>query len=151
MSRSLLTIGLLTCLLQLICGCGGPKGPKVVEIEGVVTIDGTPAPKMSVEFWPMGQVGTKSRGITDDQGRFVMSTWDGEQKGAVVGRHKVVVRDNDLMKVPFAGRENENVDTTQGAKPRMADKYTNFNATPLEIEVTGDKRDLTIDVEPYER
>jgi hypothetical protein len=148
MSKSLWT-AIVAVAGVFVGGCTADKGYELAEVEGVVTINGQPAENMGVEFWPTGEFGPKSRGITDAQGRFVLSTWDGLEKGAVVGQHKVVVRDNSLMKVPFAGRANENVDTTQGAKPRMADVYTNFNSTPLEADIKGEDRDLAFNLNPY--
>jgi hypothetical protein len=64
-----------------------------------VTIDGQPAADLRLEFWPTGDYGPKSAATTNAAGRFVLWTWDGETRGAVVGTHKVVVRDNTLMKV----------------------------------------------------
>lgn len=148
MSRSLWATALIFGIVS-ISGCGGEKLPPIYEVEGVVKVNGEPTDQLRVEFWPTGPLGTKSAASTNAEGRFVLMTWDGTQKGAVGGHHKVVIRDNSLMKVPFAGRKNEDVDTTQGAKPRIADKYTNFSKTPVDVEITGDKRDLVIEVEPY--
>lgn len=130
-------------------GCAEP-GPQYYPVEGVVTMNGEPVDQLRIEFWPTGAEGGKSAGNTDAQGRFVLKPWDGQGEGAVQGKHKIVVRDNSMMKVPFAGRANENVDVTQGAKPRIHGKYSNFSTTPLEVEITGPKRDLTLEIDPHD-
>ncbi|MGD9853610.1 MAG: hypothetical protein AB7U20_01535 [Planctomycetaceae bacterium] len=142
MSKALLAV-MLVLAATLVSGCA-KQGPQFYVVEGVVTVDGAPMDNLAVEFWPTGPEGPKSSSNTDAQGRFALKTVDGKGIGAVEGKHKVVVRDNNQMQVPFAGRANENVDTTQGVKPRIADKFTNFNSTPLEVEITGEKRDLTL-------
>jgi hypothetical protein len=148
MSR-LLAAPLLAFGIVVLSGCGGEKLPQIYEVEGIVKMKDKPMDQLRVEFWPTGPLGTKSAANTDDEGRFVLLTWDRATKGAVAGKHKVVIRDNTMMKVPFAGRENENVDTSLGAKPRIADIYTNVSKTPVEVEITGKKLDLVIEIEPY--
>lgn len=136
----------LSCLLVL-SGCSDPGFQIAKTVEGSITLKGQPLEKVRVEFWPLSN-GPQSAALTDDQGRFVLSTLDGLETGAVIGKHKVVLRDMSIIKVPFRGRANEDVDMTGGEKPRIAAKYTNATTTPLEIEIKGDRKDIAFDVEP---
>jgi hypothetical protein len=143
MSKSSLTV-LIGLAGAFGAGCGeGP--PKLVEVEGVVTLNGEPLEKIRVEFWPFND-GPQSAALTDEQGRFTLLTWDGEKKGAILGKHKVVMQDVSIV-TRFVGRED--VDVTDGRKPRIAYHYTNATTTPLELELTGERRDLVLEVEPY--
>jgi hypothetical protein len=126
----------------LLTGCGDTF--QISEVEGKLLVDGKPVEKIQVEFVPKGE-GPHSIGITDASGKFTLSTLDGKRKGAVVGTSKVVLRDVGIMGDKFLGREGENVDMTQGRKPRVADDYADAVKTPLEKQVTAGK--CVIDLE----
>jgi len=131
----------------LLIGCGDGQ-PPMVEVEGVVQLKGEPLEKVRVEFWPLSN-GPQSAGLTDDQGRFVLLAPDGVKKGAVVGKHKVVLKDVSIFTLEFKGRASADVDMTQGKKPRISSTYTNATKTPLEVDISGPTKDLKFDVEPY--
>lgn len=114
-------------------GCGG--GPRVAEVEGTVRVGGKPAEKIQVEFWPTTD-GPRSIGVTDGEGRFTLTTDDG-RKGAVVGAHKVVLRDVGIMGDKFLGRAGETVDMTKGRPPRVPKVYADVAKTTLEKTVTA--------------
>lgn len=144
----LVKIGCLGVLLAIPVGCG-EAGPEIVEVEGTVTLDGKPLEKIRVEFWPEGN-GPQSTALTDDQGKFALMTPDNVTKGAVIGKHKVVLKDLSIITAPFLGRAGEDVDMTNGKKPRIAAKYTNPMLTTLQVEITGEKKDVSIEAEPLE-
>ncbi|HVK09200.1 MAG TPA: hypothetical protein VM597_10525 [Gemmataceae bacterium] len=125
-------------------GCGG--GPPVAEVTGTVRSNGQPLEKIQVEFWPL-QDGPKSVGVTDAQGRYALLI-DGSRPGAVVGRHKVILRDVGVLGDTFLGRAGESVDMTKGRKPRVGAAYTDPQRTPVEKAVTAGKNDIDIDVAP---
>jgi len=84
------------CLVALaIClplpGCR--RGPPVVYIEGVVTMDGEPLEGANVGFTPVGTPGSMSAaGFTDAKGKFVLSTHTARfGAGTTVGDYIVVV------------------------------------------------------------
>lgn len=74
-------------LLVVLAGCGG--GPNIVKVTGQLTYKGKPVPNVDVDFVP--EKGRPSWGRTDEQGRFELE-YDRHQKGALVGKHKVSVR-----------------------------------------------------------
>jgi hypothetical protein len=88
--RTVFCAGLALAVLAT-AGCGG--GPKIAEVSGVVTLNGKPYPGAIVSFQPVGtkenpNPGRGSVGETDENGRFTL-TYDGEESGALVGKHRV--------------------------------------------------------------
>ena len=84
----------LILLTALACfGCNKTAFP-VAQVEGIVLCDGQPVPFVRVSFDPIRTdsviVGVRAQGITDENGRFALSTY-GTNDGAVVGRHEVRV------------------------------------------------------------
>lgn len=81
-------VALLCACVAFVCvGCG-PKGPKKVEISGMVTVDGEPVGKGSIRFKPAdGQGPTDGGRIVD--GKFTAEVTTGE-KILVVDGSKVV-------------------------------------------------------------
>ncbi|MEI7700236.1 MAG: hypothetical protein WCK86_10590 [Planctomycetia bacterium] len=57
---------------------------------GVVTLDGVPAGKLSVQFSPAFEKGTPAYGVTDAEGRYVLQ-FSVDRTGALPGRYKVGV------------------------------------------------------------
>src|SRR5437763_9754925 len=84
--------GAALALLVGLAGCA-KKPPPVVEVSGVVLLNGQPLPKAEVLFVPqLDGFGAElnSSAVTDDDGRFSLTCLN-QQTGAVVGRHKVLV------------------------------------------------------------
>jgi hypothetical protein len=135
---------LLLAGVTVLGGCGG--GPTLAEVSGTVRANGQPLEKIQVEFWPL-QDGPKSVGVTDAQGRYTLLI-DGKRAGAVVGQHKVILRDVGVLGDKFLGRAGESVDMTKGRKPRIGAAYTDPQRTPVEKAVTAGKNEIEIDVAP---
>lgn len=109
---------------------------KIIPVSGQVTTeDGKPLDKIFVEFYPLSG-GPKSLGETDAEGKFTLSTAEG-QKGAVVGDHQVSLRDTGILGDKFMGRAGENVDMSQGRKPRIAAKYAQSDKSGLTYKVAA--------------
>ena len=138
------SIGLWCSLI--IAGCG-ESGPQMAAVEGTVTQGGKPLPKIMVEFWPTSS-GPRSLGISDDQGRFKMTSDDGKKEGAAVGPHKVVLKDIGIIdeNAPL-GRAAENIDITRGRKPRIAAKYGNPETTSISETVKEGTNDIKIEAD----
>lgn len=148
-------------LLAALAGCGGVSDvPPLGAVTGKLRLDGKAASGISVEFHPDSAAGTKgpiSSGITDVDGYFTLFTGGGE-KGAVLGKHKVVV------KCPFRleGRSDGSVTadgfgsaasgTAPAARTNVSEcnldiKYESASTTPLSQEVTADGlSDLVLEV-----
>lgn len=78
----------LACCLPALTGCGGPK---LVPVNGTVTIDGKPVDGATVTF--VSDDGKHSfSGSTDASGNY--SLQEGEKTGAYPGSYKVIVIKN---------------------------------------------------------
>lgn len=140
----------LWCTAVLLLGVTGcDSGPKVVEVSGTITLnDGKPLELIHVEFWSDG--GPRSWGKTDDSGKFTL-TLDSEdpKKGAVVGTHKVLLRDTWPSKDDKLSEGGDWIDNSKGKKSRIHTKYYDVGATPLSLEVkAGEKNNFEIKCDP---
>lgn len=89
---------LLGCCLALVVGCGSSAG--LVPVEGVVTLDGAPLPKCQVLFYvPGGGAETNFTDVTDEQGKFSLTTINNQGTGIKPGSYTVQLRTG------FAGPE----------------------------------------------
>jgi len=145
LSRRFPATSLLVAGLLVVVGCEG--GPQFAEVEGAVTQGGKPLPNVRVEFWPESN-GPKSSGVTDDGGRYVLKSEDGKRVGAMVGSHKVVLKDLVQYGEKFLGRKAENVkDLSGGKKPRFGAEYSDAARTQVKKSVAaGEKNKIDIEV-----
>ncbi|MBX3437308.1 MAG: hypothetical protein KF861_07460 [Planctomycetaceae bacterium] len=133
---------------MLLAGCGN-KGPSIIPVSGTVTTtDGKPLDKIRVEFHPM-DVGDSSTAVTDAEGKFVLQTLQDQKDGAVSGSHRVVLYDTTLVQKYVPVRQAENIDVTEGRKSRIASKYMDKMATPIQVSVSTDSHEFALEVEPY--
>ncbi len=85
---------LILLVAMTLFGCGS-KYP-LAQVEGTITLDGQPLPGARVGFEPKGpgndhEAGPGSYGVTDEDGRYRLTTLNGNP-GAVVAEHIVWVR-----------------------------------------------------------
>ncbi|MFL5342664.1 MAG: hypothetical protein ACJ8F7_21235 [Gemmataceae bacterium] len=128
---------LMVCLgLVAFTGCAkGGAGYKITDAEGTIKLDGKPAAGVIVQFIPdksLGQV-PGSTGTTDDSGHYVMTTSNG-RKGAVVGKHVVIIM-------------NDRADERSGKKASgtpVPEKYTMPGA--LTVDVADGKKPYDFDL-----
>jgi hypothetical protein len=132
------------CLLS--SGCG-KAGPELVEISGTVSLGGKPLEKIHVEFYPETE-GPRSSGTTDAGGRFTLQTADGLRKGAVIGKHRVVMNDVSIIKETGFGRDFEDKDITGGQKPRILETYGSPTTSQLSADVQKAGQEFTFELEP---
>ena len=79
-------------LFVFICGCANDS--KIAPVVGKVTLDKVPLSNVSVVFQPIGNaenVGPGSAGRTDQDGRFELIVVGKDDRGAVIGKHRVTV------------------------------------------------------------
>jgi hypothetical protein len=87
---------LLFWLAFLALGCG--DGRKVGTVSGKVTLDGQPLAGARINFQPEGEglksvnTGVGSYGQTDANGEYSLTLIDDSARGAIVGKHRVMIR-----------------------------------------------------------
>jgi len=79
----------------VLTGCGG-SGPKLVPVEGAVTLDGRPLANKSLLFTPIGDTsGHGAGGASDAEGRYTLLAMvpgaTKDHKGIAPGRYRVTV------------------------------------------------------------
>jgi hypothetical protein len=143
LKRQLASLGAL--VLTAVIGCGSPPVP-LVEVSGVLKVNGKPAPEMAIDFMPdpeKGNFGPPSSALTDQEGKFILVCSDG-RSGAAVGLHRVVVRDNRSI----AGAPNTKFGGT--VKPlhpsRIPNSYAAASSTPLKQEVKAEPQTITLEI-----
>jgi len=97
---------LILSALALMVGCSSAASdkwtegrPKTAPVEGVVTYKGAAVEGASVALNPKGQTGNAAYGLTDAEGKFVLSTF-GQQDGAVPGDYIVTVTKKEVETTP---------------------------------------------------
>src|SRR5262245_40234010 len=75
---------------------GGCSASKIAPVSGRVTLDGKPLAGVHIGFQPIGKPGELNPGsgsyaITDADGQFRLLLVDGEQPGAIIGKHRVEI------------------------------------------------------------
>ena len=84
-ARPVAVIFLMTLILP---GCSSTNKP--VEVEGIVLLDNEPVAEATVLFIPEGNSGQPAHGMTDENGKFQLTTFK-ENDGAFPGSYKVTV------------------------------------------------------------
>jgi hypothetical protein len=117
---------------NLLAGCGsGESIPKLVPVQGTVTINGQPGANLMVSFAPEGQqdVGL-STGKTDEQGNYELR-YKGIHSGAPLGRYRVRIQHFDPAEVS----EDE----------LLPQRYN--DETELSVEVTAEEKSYNFELE----
>jgi hypothetical protein len=109
-------------------GCGGkasdPNVGPTVPVQGKVTYMGQPLAGGTIQFEP--DRGREASGTIGPDGTFTLTTFN-ENDGAVVGTHRVAATGVDKAGSP------------------LPNKFSSFNTSKIEVEVTAGKTDYTID------
>jgi hypothetical protein len=112
-----------------ISGCGDGL-PRRVHVSGRVLIDGKPLEQGTVQVFPKGQ--RMASGTIGPGGKFTLTTFT-ENDGCVIGKHPVTVNSFEPI-------------GNTGAKWFAPKKYTDVRTSGLEIDVTGPRDDVEINL-----
>lgn len=132
-------------------GCG-PKPPETIPVTGLVTLNGQPCSKASVNFIPQGETkGRGGQGQTDEQGRFTVHLDDGKSAqgsaGLMAGGYKVLISklvnpDGTPYKaVPDVAPIDSN------ARETLPEIYSHYEQTKLSVDIQAPSRDLKFDLQ----
>ena len=130
--------GLLFAGLAVVTtGCGGDR-LTTAHVEGKVLYNGTPLKFGSVLFQP--DKGPIAKGIIQDDGTFVMSTYK-EGDGATIGTHKVRIVCYDIPGGQAAAAH-------EGMRGRslIPAKYARAETSGLAVEVKAENEPLTFNL-----
>lgn len=126
-------------LLLLFSSCS--SAPEIAPVRGTVSKAGRPLKGVMVTFMPDPQQGTDgavSTAITDHDGQYELIYRGGDEvKGALVGHHRVVVKD-------FA-QENAREESTPPSN-RVPQVYRLAARTPLSYEVLPQTQAINIEL-----
>lgn len=131
---------LLPSMVFALCvvGCGG-QGLSTVPVTGTVTYKGKPLEGVSVGFVPEPQKGHPATGLTDESGRFTLSSFKAGD-GATPGEYRVVIAEP-------SSADSEDYSLPDPSKARFPLKYSDPNTSGLKATVTsGAKNDFTFDL-----
>ena len=124
----------------LLAGCTS-KGPETFPVKGKVLYqDGSPMKEGMVEFESLEEgeyKGRNARGKIEEDGSYFLSTEE-EGDGAVVGKHRAIVRE------PY-----RDVDIFEGEKmpdPIIDRSYANYDTAGLEYVVEEKENEIEIKV-----
>lgn len=128
------------CLVAILVGCGGPKGPQLYPVTGTVTYNGNAVPNATVSFQPdNGPIAVSS---TNSEGKFTLRTNAGE--GAVPGTYKVAIAavESDSSRANMTPEDLQRMSSdgslNKPPKSLIPEKYKSFTTSGLTAEVTSD-------------
>jgi uncharacterized lipoprotein YajG len=138
----LVSLALLAGAL-LVAGCD--RGPRMVPVTGVVTVDGKPVDKAAVLFAHVDG-GRPTVGVTDEQGRFRLTT-DGRE-GALLGEHGVAITRYEVTgyvinEEGFPVRDPSQPETLRWLVPEF---YSRLNTSGLKVTVSEDQTEFRFDL-----
>lgn len=125
----------LVALINL--GCGGSDSElDLVPVTGIVKLDDAPLPNALVTFYPEDTKGFSATATTDEEGKFSLTTKN-PGDGAIVGKHKVTVRERP----PEQSEEITSGDAYEPTDPKAASKiplhFSRVEESGISKEVTA--------------
>ena len=152
---------LFSSLTLFSVGCG-QSGPAVENVQGIVTLDGTPLEGATVFFSPKGTSGISAAGLTQSDGSFTLNA-KGAQPGAgtAVGDYSVTVSKVEMPEMPNITEDDPRYGTPEHdrlnqeastAKPKVIvpEKYNNSETSPFTAKVESGSNTFTFDVSSKE-
>lgn len=138
----------LPLLALAIPACAGSH-PETAEVEGSVLWHKKPLANVEIQFVPdslNGTTGPRSTAVTDEQGRYFL-LFDDDQAGAVVGKHRVLLIENDQAQRAGKGREHAVAPPKKAAnQPAVGPEYSKAGTTPLGRDVVSGKQTIDFDL-----
>ena len=152
-----LCLALCSAYTLFSVGCG-QSGPAVENVQGVVTLDGTPLEGATVFFSPKGTGGISAAGLTQADGSFTLNA-KGAKPGAgtAVGDYSVTVSKVEMPEMPNIDEDDPRYGTPEHdrlnqeastAKPKVIvpEKYNNSETSPFTAKVESGSNTFTFDV-----
>lgn len=153
----------LTAAILTACGCD--RGPKLVPVNGKVTLDGKPLPFKGIYFHPDRSAGTEGNGaggFTDPDGKYFLVANAGgstrDKGGVQSGKYRVTVAEPTvpISAKDFAPQQQQQSESdapapaigfaSQPAKREIPAVYSSSELTPLSISVPENGGELNIEL-----
>ncbi len=140
-------------VLLTLSGCGRQEGPPMAPVQGRVLLNGKPLAGAQVSFIRQGAA-RFSLGKTDEQGRFILTTFDRED-GALIGENKVTVAQVQSSVAPPTRDSAEEylaalreVDAGRGEPSAVSPKYASPETTDLVVQVVAGDNQFEFNLKP---
>jgi hypothetical protein len=114
----------------------------LAQVTAVVRIDGQPLSNVLVTFVPLNTDDAASRrsmGVSDDKGR-VKLVAESREPGAVVGKHRVIVEDLEILNAP----RSDDGTVIERPASRFPTHYGDLARSPLVVEVEPGSQDVEL-------
>lgn len=119
---------------------GGCNSRGLVEATGTVHVDGKPVSGVMLMFFPSDAAGVTASGVSDDQGKFVLSS--GLDKGLVPGSYSVTATYPDPAVQPSAAQLMQG--TYEPGPDLLKGKYSNKQTTSIKVEITSSSKEIPL-------
>lgn len=127
---------LLVVLIPLLSSCGNNNG--LATVTGTVRYNGKPLPNAYIAFSPM-ENGLRSAGATtDSEGRYNLTTFQSND-GAPVGKHRVIIRAEELPEGPRLAADDINY---KRGKLLTPPRYSDPELSGLTADVIAKKKNV---------
>ena len=155
MERSWFALGLLTAVAVAMVGCGTEKNLEgTMAAGGVVTKAGAPLAGATVTFNPVSADTRAASAVTDDQGKFELTTLKGGD-GAMAGDYKVTIVKTETVGKTYTPEEanayymqHQTQPPAPEVKNSLDKKYSQPDTSGLTATVKeGEKNSFTFEVQ----
>lgn len=150
-----LEYGLLIALLLLCVSC--TRGPNTQFIEGIVTLDGVPAERATVNFLPKSpsealdstERPLLASGVTDAQGYYRLSSVMGGKfgGGTTMGEYKVTLVKKEQTNKPIVKDDRPVRSIRPVYKYHIPEKFEKRGTSEIEVTVTKGKNRFNFDLQ----
>ncbi len=140
----------------VLSGCSSTNKP--IDVEGVVLLDNEPVADATVLFIPDGGSGQPAHGLTDENGKFQLTTFK-ENDGAFPGSYKVTVTKSVPPPQPPEADPGDSksvvahfkaIKEHKKEKSPLPTKYASEKTTPFHYTVPVDGK-VTLELKKSER
>lgn len=121
--------------LALVTGCNS-RG--LIEVSGSATVDGKPEAGVMLMFFPSEPNGVTASGVTDEQGKFTLTS--GLDKGLVAGNYTVTATFPDPSVKPTAAQMMQG--TAEPGPDLLKGKYINKANSSIKMEIKSGVKEL---------
>ncbi len=151
-SDSLIAATVVIAVALLCVGCG-EYTPETTTAGGTITYRGKPLANAEVRFVPMNELtggNYIARGVSDEEGKFVLRFPGREESGVCLGENKVMVLEGPMPDESRGQSEEAQQIASEFARTLknrpIPSMFASLSDSPLSFEVTPDRSQYDIDL-----